>query len=213
MLVVSAACDRAANGGPAAEPLPPASPPSHDAPSVDALRAAHDFVAEAEGAPCQDDRDCQSPLRCLDAGCLFPPAMSGQVTDDLPRVVFHGDRLADVTYTLELADDAWETTRGLMHRNSMVEDMGMIFVFDGDEPRRFWMRNTFIPLDMVFVRSDGRVDSFVENAAPRTDTGRSSAGPARYVIELNAGEVARMGLQPGSRAEIIGLPPALAPVE
>jgi uncharacterized membrane protein (UPF0127 family) len=89
--------------------------------------------------------------------------------------------------------------------------MGMIFIFDTDSLRSFWMRNTYLALDMVFVTSEGVVDSFVENAEPRTDTPRRSAGPARFVIELNAGEVARMGLEAGSTVVLEGLAPEASP--
>ena len=137
--------------------------------------------------------------------------MSGALTDDTPYVEFDGTRLSPARYHLEVADEGHELARGLMHRFSMVEDMGMIFIFDTEGPRSFWMRNTFIPLDMVFVTADGVVDSFVENAAPRTDTPRPSDGDARYVIELNAGEVARMGLEPGSTVALSGLAAAQSP--
>jgi uncharacterized membrane protein (UPF0127 family) len=185
--------------------------PIHEVPSTDELRAAHDFAAPDEGAPCDSDRDCASPLRCSDATCLWPPAMSGATNQGTPSVEFSGSRLDPVRYHLEVADEGHELARGLMHRNSMVEDMGMIFIFDSDGPRSFWMRNTFIPLDMIFVTSEGVVDSFVENAEPRTDAPRPSDGAARYVIELNAGEVARMGLEPGSSVTLTGLPPEHSP--
>lgn len=206
-------CDRA----PAAETeledtvLPDVPAPAHDAPSVDSLREAHPDAVSDEGSACADDRDCASPLRCLDSACFWPAAMTGEVDESTPYVEFVGERRERTRYYLEVAAEPWETTRGLMHRNSMVEDMGMVFVFDRDSRRTFWMRNTYIPLDMVFVTDAGLVDSFVENAEPRTETTRPSDGPARFVVELNAGEVARMGLQPGTEVEFHGLAEELAP--
>ncbi len=188
-----------------------AEPPAHETPSRDDLRAAHEFAASEEGASCANDRDCTSPLRCIDAGCLWPPSMTGSVADDMPYVEFTGTRLESTRYYLEVADESHELSRGLMHRFSMVEDMGMIFIFDTDSARSFWMRNTYLSLDMVFVTSEGVVDSFVENAEPRTDSPRRSDGPARFVIELNAGEVARMGLESGSTVVFEGLPPEVSP--
>ncbi|MFT6399114.1 MAG: uncharacterized membrane protein (UPF0127 family) [Bradymonadia bacterium] len=137
--------------------------------------------------------------------------MTGTLSDGMPYAEFAGTRLESTRYYLEVADDAHELMRGLMHRFSMVENMGMIFIFDTDSLRSFWMRNTYLALDMVFVTSEGVVDSFVENAEPRTDTPRRSAGPARFVIELNAGEVARMGLEAGSTVVLEGLAPEASP--
>ncbi len=205
VVATSAACERHATPESVTDVLPSATPPEHNAPSVDALREAHAEAAASEGISCRDDRDCASPLRCADATCLFPDAMTGNVGDATPYVEFAGSRLPSVRYYLEVADESWESTRGLMHRHSMVEDMGMVFDFGADSPRQFWMRNTYIPLDMVFVTDAGVVDSFVQNATPQTDTGRSSAGPARYVVELNAGEVARMGLEAGSPVRFEGV--------
>lgn len=207
-----ASCDRVAEADTGADADGTEAPaPPHEAPTLDALRAAHDFAAPGEGAACSDDRDCDSPLRCIDATCLFPPAMTGVLSDPMPYVEFEGTRRASTRYYLELASQPWETARGLMHRHSMVPDMGMLFVFERDAPRTFWMRETYIPLDMIFVTDAGVVDSFVENAAPQTDTTRASAGPARFVVELNAGEVSRMGLRAGTPVRFSELPEGLAP--
>lgn len=188
-----------------------AQPPSHAAPSLDDIRTAHEFAVVEEGTSCTTDLDCLSPLRCIDAGCLWPDSMTGTVAEGMPYVEFEGTRLESTRYYLEVADETHELTRGLMHRFSMVEDMGMIFIFGSESPRSFWMRNTYLPLDMVFVTSGGVVDSFVENAEPRTDSPRRSAGPALFVIELNAGEVARMGLQAGTSVVLEGLAPEVSP--
>ena len=93
----------------------------------------------------------------------------------------------------------------------MVADYGMLFVFPDERPRRFWMRNTLIPLDLLFIRADGTLDSMSENAQPLDERGEPSDGPARYVLELNAGEAARLGLEPGVRVEFLNLPAAYEP--
>jgi uncharacterized membrane protein (UPF0127 family) len=132
--------------------------------------------------------------------------MTGQWSTSTPLAIFYPQDRPDVMVHLELALTPPQQQRGLMHRRYMREDAGMIFVFPTEEPRSFWMRNTLIPLDMVFVRSDGVVDSLVERAEPLTETSRRSAGPARFVIELNAGRAARIGIQPGDRVELLNLP-------
>lgn len=203
---VGAACERHATPDERASvalPQTTAEPAPHLPPALDDLRTAHPDAAAAEGVPCGSDLDCESPLRCFDASCVFPPSMTGRVNEGMAYVAFDGEHLTDARYYLEVADERWEQTRGLMHRRSMVQDMGMIFDFGVDRPQSFWMRNTYIPLDMIFVTDAGVVDSFVEGAVPETDTPRASRGPARYVIELNEGEVARMGLRRGDPARIV----------
>jgi uncharacterized protein len=167
------------------------------------LRAHH--VVSNEGASCGNDDDCQSPLRCIDAACAFPPAMTGFRTESSPRVSFTTSE-GTFEYVVELAMTSPQQQRGLMHRRTMVADAGMIFVFPDERPRSFWMRNTLIPLDMVFVRTDGIVDSFITGAQPLTEVPRPSEGPARFVIELNAGETVTMGLRPGDRVTMQNVP-------
>ena len=114
-------------------------------------------------------------------------------------------------FSVEIAKTEQERATGLMYRKELAEGRGMLFDFTPEQQVSMWMKNTFIPLDMIFVTSEGVVDSFVENAEPRTDAPRPSDGAARYVIELNAGEVARMGLEPGSSVTLTGLPPEHSP--
>lgn len=179
------------------------------APTLEELRAAHPR-STGEGDACTQDDACVAPLRCVDAACAWPGAMTGQEASDTPFVIVTGAH-GESRYYLELAVRSSEQARGLMHRDILVPDWGMLFVFPSDRQRSFWMRNTLIPLDMVFIRSDGVIDSFQENAEPLTETSRPSEGPARYVLELNAGEVARLGLGAGARVEFVNLAPELSP--
>lgn len=179
------------------------SPQTAVAPTLTELRATH--PVRNEGADCQVDDDCDPPLRCDDAMCAFPGAMTGAVDGSTPQAVFYtpgGDR----SYYLELAATASQRTRGLMFRRVMVNDWGMLFLFDAERQQTFWMRNTLIPLDMVFIRADMTVDSIQASATPQTDTPRPSTGPAQFVLELNGGEAARVGIVPGTRVEFLNLP-------
>ncbi|WBK00848.1 DUF192 domain-containing protein [Methylocystis parvus] len=100
-------------------------------------------------------------------------------------------------FRVELADTPGERAKGLMYRKHLPEDQGMLFVFYEDGPIMMWMKNTHIPLDMIFVSRHGMVTSIAANAAPMSEATISSDGPAYAVIELNAGAAARIGLKPG----------------
>ena len=92
---------------------------------------------------------------------------------------------------VELAVDFAQRQYGLMHIRSLPEGTGMLFVFPGEGIRSFWMKNTLIPLDMLFFDGAGRFVSMHEHVAPPSFEGRRSAGPAQYVLEINGGEAKR----------------------
>lgn len=182
--------------------LVPANPANLHAVDLESLRRNH--PVRNEGAACTDDQQCDSPLRCVAAMCGFPAAMTGQRDDRTPSIVFFA-QAGEAHYDLEVARQPHEQMRGLMHRQTMAPNWGMVFVFPNMQPRSFWMRNTLMPLDMVFVTDAGVVDSVVANAVPLTLDSRPSAGPAKYVIELVAGEAARRGIVAGTRVEFLNL--------
>lgn len=103
------------------------------------------------------------------------------------------------SFQVEVADSDRERAYGLMCRKAMAPDRGMLFVFPQAEPQAFWMRNTLIPLDIIYIGADGRVVSITRNARPLSDTPLPSAGPAKYVLELAGGRAAEIGLLPGDR--------------
>lgn len=109
-------------------------------------------------------------------------------------------------FRVEVADTPELRERGLMHRRSLDPDRGMLFVFPRDEVQSFWMKNTFVALDMLFVSSDGRVVGVVENARPLTLESRSVGVPSRYVVELPAFTARERGIQTGARLSITALP-------
>jgi uncharacterized membrane protein (UPF0127 family) len=104
-------------------------------------------------------------------------------------------------FTLEIADTDATREHGLMKRDSMPADHGMIFVFDQDAPRSFWMKNTRIPLDIIFVDSSGKIVS-TASMKPYDWTGIPSKGPAKYAIELNQGVVDQLGVKAGDHLDI-----------
>jgi uncharacterized membrane protein (UPF0127 family) len=107
---------------------------------------------------------------------------------------------------VELALSEAQIQKGLMYRREMAEDAGMLFRLEGRSVHTFWMHNTCLPLDMMFVDEDGVIVGIVESAEPVTDTTRSVGCPSRYVLEVNAGYARRHGVQPGQR---LGLPAAV----
>jgi uncharacterized membrane protein (UPF0127 family) len=107
------------------------------------------------------------------------------------------------TLVAEVAATAEQRTVGLMNRFSLQPDHGMLFVFERAEPQGFWMRNTFIPLSIAFIASDGRIVN-VEDMAPQTETTHWSRGPVLYALEMRQGWFAKRGIKAGDRVE--GLP-------
>ncbi|MBV9905480.1 MAG: DUF192 domain-containing protein [Alphaproteobacteria bacterium] len=110
------------------------------------------------------------------------------------------------TFTVEIAADAASQMRGLMHRSELPHDAGMLFDMHRDAPVAFWMKNTELPLDMLFIRADGTVATIAPNATPYSTALVPSAVPVRAVLEINAGQAAALGIRPGDkvRAAIFG---------
>jgi uncharacterized protein len=102
-------------------------------------------------------------------------------------------------FTVEMADTPERTSLGLMHRRSMAADAGMLFDFKRDGPVSMWMRNTLIPLDMLFMDRAGVVRHIHERAVPMSEAIIESGGSVRAVLELNGGTVQRLGLKIGDR--------------
>lgn len=107
-------------------------------------------------------------------------------------------------FTMEVASTQETRTRGLMFRNSLAAHEGMLFLFPQQQRLSFWMRNTLIPLDMVFVASDWTVAGFLENVAPLTETPRYIDTPSQYVLEFKAGTVQRLGIVQGAYVRVQG---------
>ena len=116
-------------------------------------------------------------------------------------------------FTVELADSNQEREFGLMCRKSLAADRGMLFQFAKPDYQAFWMRNTLIPLDMIFIGADRRIAGVVENAAPETETetGRSVDGESQYVLEIGGGLSQKWGISAGSTVEFQGLPASAIP--
>jgi uncharacterized membrane protein (UPF0127 family) len=105
-------------------------------------------------------------------------------------------------FTVQLAVTPEQWSQGLMYRRSMAPDAGMLFDFGRRAGRTsMWMKNTYIPLDMLFIKADGEIESIAERTVPRSLESVSSRGPVRGVLELNGGTAARLGIAPGDLVE------------
>lgn len=104
-------------------------------------------------------------------------------------------------FMVEVAGSDAEQQRGLMFRTEMGADEGMIFPMRPARIASFWMRNTLIPLDIIFIGEDGRIINIVANAEPETLTPRQAAGMTKAVLELNGGRAAELGIGPGAKVE------------
>jgi len=102
------------------------------------------------------------------------------------------------TFHVEVVREEKDRNRGLMYRRHMAADHGMLFDYDPPVDIAFWMKNTYIPLDIIFVGADGRIIRIEENATPLSLAHIPSGGPARGVLEINGGLSAKLGIGPGN---------------
>lgn len=116
------------------------------------------------------------------------------------RLVLHTAR-GDFPFTVEIADTDSERARGLMFRTTLAADAGMLFDYHREQLTAFWMQNTLIPLDMIFISADGVVKTIHVNARPMDTTSIPSEVPVRFVLEIPGGRSVEIGLAPGDRVE------------
>jgi len=102
-------------------------------------------------------------------------------------------------FAVEIADTDATREKGLMFRKSLPEGQGMLFDFHEEQPVGFWMQNTYIPLDMIFIRGDGSILRIAENTEPLSTRIIPSGGPVRAVLELIGGSAHKFGIAPGDK--------------
>ena len=130
------------------------------------------------------------------ATCGVGPARAESCSAD--SVQLRGD-WGQSRFNVEIADDEAERARGLMYRDSMPASAGMLFVYDAPRPLSFWMRNTLIPLDMLFVDATGVVRHIHHNAVPLDETPISGGDDLLSVLEINGGMAKRLGIDVGTQ--------------
>ena len=135
--------------------------------------------------------------------CGHHPELHAAATEAAQK---HELQAAGRTLTVELATTQAQRDLGLMHRTHLDPDAGMLFIFKDDQPRTFWMKNTLIPLDIIFLDADGTVQNVTRGEPLVEMPGLNSLRPARMVLELNAGWSQEHGLKPGDK---VSIPPGL----
>jgi len=191
----------------------PTSPSAHAAPvatTAAAVQPAPSPPASAESAPAE----AKAEVRCVVATPSEAPpqqkpaAKCPKDTDTAPRLALRRGYVnfpeADGSPRLavEVASTGAEHARGLMFRTRMPEEQGMLFEWQVEEPRTFWMQNTCIPLDMLFIAADGLIVGVLEQVPVLNQEPRGVPCPARYVLETNAGWCRRHGVRAGMRVKV-----------
>jgi uncharacterized membrane protein (UPF0127 family) len=112
-----------------------------------------------------------------------------QITDSIGRII--------AKFNIELATDAYKRETGLMYRKSMKDENAMLFIFENEKPLYFYMKNTYIPLDIIYINAQKKIVSIAKNAVPLDETTLPSDYPAKFVLEVNAGLTDRFEIKPG----------------
>ena len=128
-------------------------------------------------------------------GALLVPAAQAASVQPLEIVTKSGVHV----FSVEMATTEQEKETGLMYRKELADGKGMLFDFSPEQEVSMWMKNTYISLDMIFIRADGRILRIVENTEPLSTKIISSQGPARAVLEVVAGTAQKYGIRPGDR--------------
>lgn len=134
---------------------------------------------------------------------LSPAAAAAAAAASQHVVVLEPLGADPVRVRVEVVQTPQERQRGLMFRKQLDADAGMLFVFERPQHNVFWMRNTLLPLDMIFITRDMRVLGVVENATPQTESPREVPGESQYVLEVNAGFSRQHGITQGTKVQWI----------
>jgi uncharacterized membrane protein (UPF0127 family) len=146
---------------------------------------------------------CQSQqLRC--SGCSTSSNSTTRKTT--PAVLFPSATTKSLKVTVDLACKREEHAKGLMYVRKLAENHGMLFVFDVEKLHSFWMKNTYIPLDMIHINKNNEIVGIVENAQPHDLNSRSVGRKATYVLEVNAFYARKHGIEIGQKVTFAGTP-------
>jgi uncharacterized protein len=139
------------------------------------------------------------PLFAVLCFLVLQPAVTGRLGAAELQTLEIASKSGVHAFAVELALTPEEQSRGLMYRKTLPEGQGMLFDFKREQELTFWMKNTYVSLDMIFVRSDGRILRIAENTEPLSERMVPSGGPVRAVLEVVAGTARKLGIAPGDR--------------
>jgi uncharacterized protein len=125
-----------------------------------------------------------------------------------PNVAISTRQGREVVFQVEIADSPAKRELGLQYRRDLAPDRGMIFLFPAETEQTFWMKNTPIPLDMIFIDHERRIVGIVEQTMPFSLDARSVGKPSQFVLEINGGLAKRYGIQAGDRVRFEAIPMA-----
>jgi uncharacterized protein len=141
-------------------------------------------------------RQCLHILASVLALCTLSSVVAKSADTQLLEIV---TKSGVHVFQVEVAKTEQERATGLMYRKELPEGRGMLFEFSPEQQISMWMKNTFIPLDMIFIRSDGRILRIAENTEPHSEKIISSGGVAKGVLEVIGGTAKKYGIAPGDR--------------
>ena len=163
------------------------------------------LCAAALGCPAHNDSTAAAPRASNDAAHVATGETARAAAGAGASVVLMPPGRDPVTVRVEIADEEAERRQGLMFRKQLDPDAGMLFLFEAPQHLTFWMHNTYVPLDMIFIEPSLRILGVVENAEPLTDSSRDVPGNSQYVLEVNAGFSRANGLTAGTLVRFEGV--------
>jgi uncharacterized membrane protein (UPF0127 family) len=131
-------------------------------------------------------------------GFLFAAGPALAQSSDLQKIEI-ATKSGTHPFTVEVVANDEDRARGLMFRKELPEDRGMLFDFKQEQDVAFWMKNTYLPLDMIFIRADGTIRRIAANTEPLSERTVPAGGPVRYVLEVIGGTARRLGIEPGDK--------------
>ena len=134
----------------------------------------------------------------LALGIMISPGLATAQTDQLQKIEI-ASKSGSHSFLVELAANDQQRARGLMYRKELPLGRGMLFDFQREQEVGFWMKNTYIPLDMIFIRADGTIHRIAANTEPLSERTVAAGAPVRYVLEVIGGTAAKLGIEPGDK--------------
>ncbi len=135
----------------------------------------------------------------------FTLLAAGSSCDAQPKVTIATQAGQSVAFQVEVADTPAKRSMGLQYRKDLAPDRGMIFLFPAEAPQSFWMKNTPIPLDMIFINAERKIVGIVEQTTPFSLESRAVPAPSQFVLEINGGLAKRHGIRAGDSVKFEGI--------